>query len=444
MKVLTFLFVLFPFVVSAGSSALVSPETLKVWISDGYKTDNGKRVVIIDVANADGSEYNFPEDVPGKPQYIPGAVNLPKPEFDTIRSDGPVNAVTSVIKGEKIDSLLQKAGIDKNTVIVLTGTWSGTESTGPAVVAVVRTWWVLRYWGFTDYNLKLLDGGDRAYAALGEKLTDSPATPKAMNFSVRELNKNNIDAVRAPIGELVDDIKNGAYTKKEKFLINTLQPTYRFTLNDGKNINITKRGILFSGRVRGSIQLELAIKDLFSYNKVNDTFRFKTAEELSELFLDKDTEKLFLPADKSKRIITHCGTGQFATYYDFVLRNILQYTNTAVYDGSIVEWTDLGGYTVKNRESDYVSYTGHDPVSYVTWDDKKFTDKAGKDVSSNITPIPSSNPKWDTTKFTDYIYFRVYDDEVELEVNAGYLGDGREVNKEDKAYLASHGSGATH
>lgn len=229
-------------------SALLDAATLKSWIDNDYTTDDGHRVVILDclpntagvftysdteswfAGNADKIRTNMAEQYGiDAPQYkmiasldgagvlghIPGA--LPSVSHEgyevTPRNDGPVVADHEVGTGSLIDQMLCRLGITKDDVLVMT-----TARQDYPGFCSSRLWWTLRYWGFSKEKIKVLDGGNRAYALYMKAnfpaeeplakgvVTLANVTPS--NFSVTELPKRFFD-VRISIGELIDQVDSG-------------------------------------------------------------------------------------------------------------------------------------------------------------------------------------------------------------------------------------------
>ncbi len=86
---------------------------------------------------------------------------------------------------------------------------------------VYRAFWALKYWGFSNKALKILNGANYYFFGEYAKANNidaasykaAPAdisniTPSA--FSVKDLPNNYIDSVRAPFGEII------AYAKENK------------------------------------------------------------------------------------------------------------------------------------------------------------------------------------------------------------------------------------
>ncbi len=414
---------------------LIEGPTLKAWVDNGYKTEKGEPVVILNAG------------APGSVNYIPGSITLPDGLTGGLsRSDGPMSVGNQVYDGATMDKNIRYAGIEKDTVIVLTANWaSGVPN------AVTRMWWVFYYWGFADTKLKVLNGGNQAYAAAGGAMAAAPniaVTPST--FSVKDLPGNRIDLVREPFGAVHDDAANGVYARKDKIIVSTLATDKCYGDNNTECVP-SSVGVI-GGRVHGGIQVKTQSGDNALFVKVTaatgDYYVYKSAEDLAKLFVD-DAGVNFLPEDKNFRIITHCGSGQSTTVAYFALRAILGYTNSAIYDGSLSEWNAMSAYRYDNRTSAggntaatasfYVRTATTNP-SYVQWDKSLgfFADKNGNIVTDGrIILYTTSNllgyTRWDTSMITDYLTFGLNATSTTL-TDPLYDGSGREINDEDKLY----------
>ncbi|MDW7643846.1 MAG: rhodanese-like domain-containing protein [Desulfuromonadales bacterium] len=260
----------------ATANALIEPETLKSWIDNGYKTEEGNRVVILDclpnpsgvfpysdveswmAGDADKIRTNMaaqygvdaPQyimiaklDAAGVLGHIPGA--LPSVSHEgyevTPRNDGPLLADHEVGTGSLIDQMLQRYGITKDDVLVMT-----TARQDYPGFCSSRLWWTLRYWGFAKKNIRILDGGNRAYAMYmkANHPTEAPlekgvvtlANVTPSDFSVMELPKRFFD-VRISIGELIDMVDSGRTSLPDDdpakvVVLDARQPPTPFYLTD--------------------------------------------------------------------------------------------------------------------------------------------------------------------------------------------------------------------
>ena len=163
-----------------------------------------------------------------------------------------------------------------------------------------RVWWMLRWIGFD--NAALLDGGLNAWTEAGGELSTEPVTPSPRTLSVN-LRPGLIayqDEVRASIDD--DSIR----------LIDVLP-----------EIHYRGEWTMYaqSGHIPGAINIPTG-------RMFDEAGRFRPDEELAALLGD----------DRDTRTITYCGGGIAASVDAFVFTR-LGFTDVAVYDGSLDEWT---------------------------------------------------------------------------------------------------------
>ena len=436
-------------------SALIEAETLKSYIDAGYVTQDGKKVLILFASDTSSTISTVGSS-------IAGAYPLPVNEvFFGSRSDGPVVDGAMVVDGAGMDKVIREYGIDANTLIVLTGKEYSSAGNGQMVA---RAFWTFKYWGFSNKQVKVLNGLDKYFQIY---LRDNFATefdkyyttfrygmPQPSTFSVKDLPGQQMDSYRAPIGEVLGYAATGALKAD-----GTGSAVVVSTMN--ASVAVTKPGLttpetyvignsrFIEGRINGATQLALSANADGTYNNsynqyIDDTTgKFKSAAEITELMqglANDTTERLpFLQnVDKNKRMLFHCVTGRTTAPHWFVAREILGYTNAAIYDGSWQEWTNLAAYVPTSVTDTFVNNPS--ATDYLSWTGSEFvkTDgtKAGVDYSSAMR-----NLNWDTARYTKFLTMapkdntNTYDNE--------YAGDGREINTADKNYQAGKGDAST-
>jgi 3-mercaptopyruvate sulfurtransferase SseA len=171
------------------AQVMVDAVTLNNWVENGYGTDaNGyNKLVILDVDSAGSYDAG----------HIPGSYNLDTgSDLQTARSNGVSFTVSQVPTKEMMDALIQRTGIDANTVVALVG--NGT------MMNVGRAYFNFRYWGFPKARLKVLDGTKTATYrdAAGYALSDvATPLPAPSTYSVSNLTPNV--SVRASMEEMI-------------------------------------------------------------------------------------------------------------------------------------------------------------------------------------------------------------------------------------------------
>ena len=175
-----------------GSSAsiMASPATVDDWVTDGYGTDkNGySKMVVLSV----DSDANYTAG------HVPGAYLLDTTvDLSATRNNGVSDTVSQVATRTQMDDLIQKYGIDADTVVVFTG--GGDGSASASMTSIGRAYFNFRFWGFP----RVMNGDMKTYVADGGTLqTSTPTLPTASTYSVCELTPNT--SVRASLEEMID------------------------------------------------------------------------------------------------------------------------------------------------------------------------------------------------------------------------------------------------
>lgn len=519
------------------ASALIEPETLMSWIDAGYKTEAGQRVVILDclpnpagvfpksdteawfAGDADNIRTNmkaqYGENAPqylmismleagGLLGHIPGA--LPSVSHEgyevTARNDGPMLADHQIGTGSLIDQMIQRLGIQKNDVVVL----STSRYDYPGFCSS-RLWWTLRYWGFSKNNLKILNGGNKAYKMAGGTLetgvvTLANVTPST--FSVNDLTRRFTD-IRTSIGDLIDLVDSGKTTNGDVIVLDTRQPPTPFYFTDGDNnqvpdifevpgysysdtsklfttpntsvINLsqmlfndpnlaTQRIPSFSMATplpfdpavvspwisfewkdntdpsKGMVVLPLAAKPagfdgIIRGAKLvknggpqwNVTVPVVTNALSNTKYANKEVLIAAFAAagiDGTKPIVTYCNSGALASIYYFILKEICDFPDVTLYDGSWQEWANMTAYEPTDdtfvRNNPYTvfpSYPAGMPAAaifaaqneYLEWN---ATDGFNAAIDTTLTATDhielggslNGNDAWDTVHRSEHVVFR--------------------------------------
>jgi 3-mercaptopyruvate sulfurtransferase SseA len=246
------------------SSSLIEPVLLKKWIDNGYRTEKGERVVILDMVRTQADRQTwFAGDAEKlkqaavqiygshSPQYeligqfdrkgllghIPGAILTDAHSGGGVasRRDGPMEVGHQIATGSQIEALLRRLGIMRDDVIVLT-----SSQLNPWISCMPRFFWTLSYWGFPPEKIKLLNGGNKAYALAGyplQKGTEEPSvTPSTI--SVAGLSPKHPD-IRVSLGEMISLVDSGKTTNGEMVLLDARQPPAAYYLKDERKANGT-------------------------------------------------------------------------------------------------------------------------------------------------------------------------------------------------------------
>ncbi|MDD2310092.1 MAG: selenite/tellurite reduction operon rhodanese-like protein ExtH [Desulfuromonadaceae bacterium] len=408
-------------------TALITAADLKDWMDAGLVNKAGgyDRVVILDSSSNISSTtdptvngtnaYNTVGHIPGA-QLISAGSNA---FMDNDRAEGPLNTTGNMVcTGAQMDTLVQNAGIDENTTIVLTNNSNNT-------INMTRGYATFRYWGFPKNRIKILQGGNAGWVAAGNTLTKSiPSIKKSTYCVAPNQAKVNTD-MRVSLGEMIGYVKGiVAGNTSNVTILDTIRPATQIS----STTDLTDPGVTpFEGAIKGSYRFPYA-------NTVTPagTLYFKDADTLktdisAAVAGDNTTTVGDAKRDATKTFIVFCRAGNAASVAFFALDGIAYYnSNVDVkwYDGSLGQWNLMAS-------SDHLAVNG--------------TNAGGKLAVGSI---------WDTTSLMDNLTWNV--DLAKAVVSYGHrvytvepsFADGNQIETADKAYRSpvtttSGGSGST-
>jgi thiosulfate/3-mercaptopyruvate sulfurtransferase len=209
-----------------------------------------------------------------------------------------------IVSREELAKLLSESGIGPDTTIVLYGdnnNWFAAWA-----------YWQLKLFGVED--VKILDGGRKYWLAQELPTTTEVETYaptgidlSAPDFTNRAFRDDVLSQVEA--GGALVDVRSPAEFNGE-----LLAPAA-----------LPQEGAQRPGHVPGAANIPWSAA-------VNDDGRFKSAEELTELYASKG-----ITADKD--VIAYCRIGERSSHTWFVLHELLGFQRVRNYDGS---WTEYG------------------------------------------------------------------------------------------------------
>lgn len=211
-----------------------------------------------------------------------------------------------IINQANFSTLVQKAGINEDTTVVLYGDKNNWFAAWGA--------WIFNLYGQKD--VRILDGGRLKWEKDGRALTTAVSTFKAGNFEAKPADKY----LRA---NLAKDVLPVA----KKFKTATLIDIRSADEYSGKIFAPAgfQELAVRAGHIPGAINVPWG-------QNVNADGTFKTVAELKKLYADKG-----ITGDD--QIITYCRIGERSSLTWFVLSEILGFQKVKNYDGS---WTEYG------------------------------------------------------------------------------------------------------
>ena len=218
-----------------------------------------------------------------------------------------------VISKEVLEDLLQRAGVNNDTILVVYGDFKNWFAT--------FAFWMFKYYGFKD--IRLMNGSRKKWFDEDRPLSfDIPSYSRG-NYkasdpdkSIRAFMRYIQEAIGCPDKILVDVRSNDEYNGT------TLAPSEYFS----------EYGQI-GGHIPGAINVPWNLM-------VNEDGTFKSQGELKNLY-----ESLNITSEKE--VITYCGIGERASYTWFVLKYLLGYPNVKSYDGLWLEWGNTIGNPIE-------------------------------------------------------------------------------------------------
>jgi thiosulfate/3-mercaptopyruvate sulfurtransferase len=266
------------------------------WVNDHL---NDSKVKIVEVDYNPTTSYLL--------GHIPGAVlfDWKRELIDSTKRE--------IISKEILEDLLQRAGVNNDTILVVYGDFKNWFAT--------FAFWILKYYGFQD--IRLLNGSrkkwldeDRPY------IVDIPSYPRG-NYKASDPDKS----IRAFMRYIQEAIES-----QSKILIDVRGKDEFDGISLAPSEYSSEYGQI-GGHIPGAINVPWNLM-------VNEDGTFKTAEYLKNLY-----ESLNITPEKE--VITYCGIGERASYTWFVLKYLLGYPNVKSYDGSWLEWGNTIGNPIE-------------------------------------------------------------------------------------------------
>jgi len=484
-------------------SSMIEVSTLRQWdanagvLNDGlYQTDKGERVVLVDAIDETASIDKY---YVGK-GHIPGAIiNLSHEGGEAMdRNDGPIVEAHDVADGPAVDNMIQKLGITKDAVVVLTTSKMDLVTTPTAPVIYdfcsTRLFWTLKYWGFNSAKLKVLDGSNGAWKAAGYPLSNgNPPSAVRSSFSVRDLPGPNLQ-LRTTMGEVFKLVDSGKADKVagEVIILDMRQPLSGFTADANSPQSITsKGGMAFDGIIKGAVTIpptsSITMFKIFDYVLAADG-----VTKLGVKHKSKEAMKAAFDAagiDGTKPIVVNCNSGASAARYWYALSEVLGYKNVSIFDASMQVWQTMAGYQPGDLtyvRSDYngpvvtptttpataaVRNLAYEASKFFYWDAAAgvFRDATTKQPVAAGSIVAGGNTggddTWDTVKRSERVSFRptskvndaaagktynalgaagvapVDQDWMKPVLYPSYRGSGSDTKADDAAYHNGAGAG---
>lgn len=258
--------------------------------------------------------------------YIDKVVVLDtRKELDTFAKEGHIENAVLVdvnkiridreIDGKKLtrmrpdaksfEEFMRKHGVNNNSLVVITH----RGKTPGQVAGAARLYWHFKYYGFE--NVALLDGGNAAWVAALEDLTDEVSKVKPGDYKAGPENHSIV----ATMQQVKDALKDESVS-----LIDTRGLRY--------HIGIDKKDYVYGyGHIPGSKILPYKF-----LNPAKGTAVYYPAEKIKNLIHA-------LGIDMNKKLILFCNSAYECSSDWFAIHEILGKKEVRIYDGSLHQWT---------------------------------------------------------------------------------------------------------
>ena len=227
---------------------------------------------------------------------------------DTVKRD--------IVPIGKFNSLIAKAGIDKDTTVVFYGDKNNWFAAWGA--------WIFNQYGIED--VRLLDGGRVKWEKDARAFTTAVPTLKAGSFRATKVDRS----LRA---NLVGDVLPVAKGIKKNVKLVDIRSADEYSGKIFAPAGFQELAVR-AGHIPGAENIAWGLN-------VNADGTFKTVAELKKLYADKGI-------DGTKSIITYCRIGERSSLTWFVLSEILGYNDVKNYDGSWTEYGNSVGAPISN------------------------------------------------------------------------------------------------
>ena len=327
--------------------ASTSTSYIDDWKANRPENVNGRLVIIQAGATSNGKfiKHNENEDV--VVYQIPGA-GACNPSY--MRHDGVANIPGALLTGQYVDGMINMFHLDpENDYVVFA---LGEGSTG--IREIIRSWWVLTYWGWNDDRLAFLNGSVSydfsETSGLSDYMVDAastpPATPSAYSVKTLATDRTGLHIYLKDMMDIAGkDDKTGYFIADARGTKEYTGEKKSKTLDKNCGVNGDEQCYSpIQGHIRDAVDfpytdilvMDDQVEDLNNDGVIdsNDaSFKFKTKSELKSLY----AEKGYKEGDK---VIAYCRTGRKATLITLTSYAVLNYP-VAMYDGSWIQWGQM-------------------------------------------------------------------------------------------------------
>ena len=272
------------------------PEVLvdTQWVAENL---NSESIRIVEVDYDPRSNYSL--------GHVPGAVL-----FDWKQDiNDPISR--NILSKQACEQLLQKAGLDNDTTLVLYGDFNNWFA--------AFAFWVFKYYGYKD--LRIMDGGRKKWL-----IEDRPVNKVIPQYSKGNFMASDPDnSLRVFLEYVKDSLEK---VRKNAVALVDVRSSKEFTGEVLAPPEYPTEHAQRGGHIPGA-------KNIPWSQAVNENDgTFKPADELKRIYESKNITP-------DKEVISYCRIGERSSHTWFVLKYLLGYPNVKNYDGSWTEWGNM-------------------------------------------------------------------------------------------------------
>ena len=273
------------------------PEVLvdTQWVADNLK--DSEKVRIAEVDYDPRSNYSL--------GHIPGAAL-----FDWKQDiNDPVRR--NVLSKQACEELLQRAGLNNNTTLILYGDFNNWFA--------AFAFWVFKYYGYDD--VRLMNGGRKKWL-----LEDRPVSKEIPQYAKGNFKASDADSsMRVFLNYVIESLDN---VRKNTVAMVDVRSPKEFTGEILAPPEYPTEHAQRGGHIPGA-------KNISWSQAVNDNDgTFKSADQLKKIYESNDITP-------DKEVLAYCRIGERSSHTWFVLKYLLGYPNVKNYDGSWTEWGNM-------------------------------------------------------------------------------------------------------
>jgi 3-mercaptopyruvate sulfurtransferase SseA len=248
--------------------------------------------------------------------HVPGAQLLDRTtELSATRDNGVSNTVSQVATQTQMNDLIQRTGIDEDTVVVFTGG-------GSHMMHIGRAYFNFRYWGFPKKRLRVLNGTNATYEAAGYTLeTVAPPAPTPSTYSVCDLPQNT--SVRTSLEEMIAVAEDS----DETTVVIDARSAGEYAGDPGST-RVSTDYVAFEGHIKTAVHQEWSTLMVSGGN----------GELLPKA--DLETAMSAIGVDSGDTTYSYCRTSWRAAATFLALDAVLGWP-TQIYDGAWIEWGQM-------------------------------------------------------------------------------------------------------